>query len=72
MGWFFGFKLHFTCNTHGELTNLMVTNGNVDDRAPVIQLVKGFRGKMFGDKGYVGKELCSKLAKLGITFIDLN
>ena len=32
MGWFFGFKLHFTCDINGYITNMVVTNANVDDR----------------------------------------
>jgi len=34
-GWFFGFKLHLIFNDRGELLNLMLTPGNVDDRKPV-------------------------------------
>ena len=61
MGWFFGFKLHFTCDINGNLTNLVVTNANVDDRTPVLELSKGFIGKLFGDKGYVSKGLYNEL-----------
>ena len=69
MGWFFGFKLHFTCDTQGNITNLVVTNANTDDRQPVVELTKGFFGKIFGDKGYISKELSETLAKFGITLI---
>jgi hypothetical protein len=69
MGWFFGFKLHFTCDINGNLTNLVVTNANVDDRTPVLELSKGFIGKLFGDKGYVDKKLGEQLSQLGITLL---
>lgn len=69
MGWFFGFKLHITCNLNGELTGFTLTKGKVDDRKPVLQLMKGFVGKVFADKGYIGKKLAEQLSELGITLI---
>lgn len=69
MGWFFGFKLHVTCNLNGELTSFNLTKGNVDDRKPVLQLMKGFTGKVFADKGYIGKKLADQLQEMGITLI---
>ena len=38
-GWFFGFKLHLVINDRGELLNVRLTPGNVDDRKPVPELV---------------------------------
>ncbi len=61
MGWFYGFKLHFTCNDLGELLSCTLTPGNVDDRAPVPDLVKRLFGKLFGDKGYISPPLFRKL-----------
>lgn len=69
MGWFWGFKLHFTCDTQGNITNLAVSNANVDDRKPVIALTNGFKGKLFGDKGYIDSKLSEELANMGITLI---
>ena len=69
MGWFFGFKLHFTCDTLGNLTNMVVTNANVVDRGPVVKLAKGFMGKLFGDKGYISGKLTQELAEIGITLL---
>ncbi len=34
-GWFFGFKLHLVFNDRGELLDVMLSPGNVDDRKPV-------------------------------------
>ena len=39
MGWFYGFKLHLVFNDRGELLNMALTPGNVDDRTPVPDLV---------------------------------
>jgi len=33
-----------------------ITPGNVDDRKPVPQLVKGLTGKLFGDRGYLSQK----------------
>ena len=56
-GWFFGFKLHLVINDRGELLKVFLTPGNVDDRKPVPKLVRQLFGKVFGDKGYISKEL---------------
>lgn len=61
MGWFYGFKLHLTCNDLGELLSCALTPGNVDDRSPVPDLVKRLFGKLFGDKGYISQPLFKKL-----------
>ncbi len=59
--WFFGFKLHLVINDCGELLGVRLTPGNIDDRAPVPELVRGLFGKLFGDKGYVSAALFSTL-----------
>jgi transposase len=56
-GWFFGFKLHLVINDRGELLNVVLTPGNVDDRKPVPRLVRKLFGKVFGDKGYISQPL---------------
>jgi transposase len=56
-GWFFGFKLHLVINDRGELLNVLLTPGNVDDRKPVPKLVHKLFGKVFGDKGYISQPL---------------
>jgi len=45
--WFFGFKLHLVVNEQGELLNLQITPGNVDDRKPVPDLLESLFGKVF-------------------------
>lgn len=69
MGWFFGFKLHITCDTSGNLTSMAITKGNVDDRTPVNKLMKNFKGKLFADKGYINSKLSESLSESGITLI---
>lgn len=61
VGWFFGFKLHLVFNDQGELLNIALTPGNVDDRKPVPKLVKQLFGKLFADKGYLSQALFEQL-----------
>jgi hypothetical protein len=71
LGWFYGFKLHLVCNDKGEIIEFMLTPGNVDDRRPLKN--KSFNdkifGKIYGDKGYLGKDLFDKLFVDGIHLI---
>lgn len=66
MGWFFGFKLHLVFNDLHEIVALKLTPGNVSDAAPVPELTKDLIGKLFGDKGYIGKKLAEKLLRRGL------
>lgn len=60
-GWFFGFKLHVVVNDQGQLLNMALTPGNVDDRKPVPKLVRRLFGKLVGDRGYISKKLHREL-----------
>jgi transposase len=62
-GWFFGFKLHLIFNDRGELLNLLLTPGNIDDRKPVPKMVRKLFGKLFADKGYISKTLRAELLR---------
>jgi hypothetical protein len=66
MGWFFGFKLHLVFNELNEIVALTLTTGNVSDTAPVPRLTKDLVGKLFGDKGYIGKKLAEELLRRGL------
>jgi len=66
MGWFFGFKLHLVFNELNEIVALKMTPGNVSDTAPVPSLTKDLIGKLFGDKGYIGKKLAEELLRRGL------
>ena len=67
--WFYGFKLHLAINDRGELLNVVLTPGNVDDRKPVKKLLHKQHGKFFGDKGYISKALARELKDRGIVLI---
>ncbi|WP_397447926.1 IS982 family transposase [Polaribacter sp. R77954] len=71
MGWFDGFKLHIIINDKGEILNFTITQASEDDRNPLKKerfLDKIF-GKIFADKGYIGKELSKILFIDGIELI---
>jgi hypothetical protein len=59
--WFYGFKLHIVVNDKGELLSCHVTPGNVDNRAPVPELLQQLFGKVFADKGYISQKLFKEL-----------
>jgi hypothetical protein len=71
MGWFFGFKLHIIVNEKGDILNFAITQGNVDDREPLIsgKLLKDIWGKLFGDRGYLSQKLFETLFWDGIRLI---
>lgn len=71
MGWFFGFKLHLIINDKGEILNFMFTPGNVDDREPLYSesFIENVKGKLCGDKGYIGKQLFEFLFMNGIQLV---
>ncbi len=71
LGWFYGFKLHLVCNDKGQIIDFLLTKANVDDRYPLKN--KKFHdkifGKIYGDKGYLGKDLFDKLFVDGIHLV---
>ena len=72
MGWFFGFKLHLICNEKGEHSQLY---DNVGEMLMTVSLwstnafIEFIYGKLFGDKGYIGKNLFQRLFVDGIQLI---
>lgn len=71
IGWFFGFKLHLIVNDKGEILDFMLTQGNVDDRDPLKNhnFHKRVFGKIYGDKGYIGKDLFEQLFVDGVHLV---
>ena len=69
MGWFNGFKLHLVVNEVGELLAFKLTSGNVNDRTPVKALCRRLKGKLYGDKGYLGQKLFEELFDMGVHLI---
>ena len=71
LGWFYGFKLHLVSNDKGQIIDFLITKANVDDRYPLKN--KNFHdkifGKIYGDKGYLGKDLFDKLFVDGIHLV---
>jgi transposase len=68
-GWFYGLKLHLAINHHGEPVAVKITPGNVDDRKPVLDMMKRMFGKLYADKGYISKELAQKLRESGVELV---
>ena len=67
MGWFYGFKLHLIINEKGDLLGFEVSPGNTDDRQPLWELSSdGLFGTLYGDKGYISKDLREFLKAQGI------
>jgi Transposase DDE domain len=64
-GWFYGFKVHLVISDRGDLLAVMITPGNVDDRKPAPRLAQRLFGKLFGDRGYISKELFALLSRAG-------
>ena len=69
IGLFFGFKLHLVFNHERQIVALKLTPGNVSDTTPVPDLTQDLIGKLFGDKGYVGKELARRLLRRGLALM---
>jgi len=60
-GWFMGFKLHLVINNKGEIMAIKLTKGNASDISVLESITQKLYGKLFGDKGYISKEVWSKL-----------
>lgn len=67
--WFLGFKLHVITNNKREIINILITQGNIDDREHVEDLSKDLKGKICGDKGYISKKLFENLYSRGLKMI---
>lgn len=68
-GWFYGFKLHLIINERGGINAYAITKGNVDDRNRGVldRLLKKFKGKLFGDRGYLSEKLFKDLFQKGVS-----
>ena len=70
LGWFYGFKLHLIINEKGELLDGALTPGNTDDRKPLWGISEGhLHGSLYGDKGYISKDLRERLYKQGVNLV---
>jgi hypothetical protein len=70
-GWFYGFKLHLIINDRGEILSFYLTKGNVDDRNMNVidSLCRDLTGKLYGDRGYISKDLFERLFEQGLQLI---
>lgn len=69
VGWFFGLKLHMVINNLGELMAFKITSGKQNDAKAGESIMEKLHGLMFGDKGYIGKELFFRLLEKGLKLI---
>jgi len=69
MGWFFGLKLHLVINHKGQIMALRITPGNTADSTMLDKITQHLAGKIYADKGYIGRELFSKLWQRGLHLI---
>ena len=69
VGWFFGLKLHLVINDRGELIAFKMTSGKQNDAKSGESIMENLKGLMFGDKGYIGKNLFSRLLDNGLKLI---
>jgi len=68
-GWFFGLKLHLIIDENGNLVHIKITPGNTDDRHFLRDMRKNLTGLIFGDKGYISKELFDDLLAKGLKLV---
>lgn len=68
-GWFYGLKLHLIINPEGCIVKASFSPGNKDDRKHFASMVQSLFGKVFGDRGYISKELFKDLWKQDIQLI---
>lgn len=71
MGWFYGFKLHMIINHKGEIVAVKITKGNASDAKPFEAMAEALdlKGKCFGDRGYIGKEMFERLYRKGLHLV---
>ncbi|MCE3269574.1 MAG: transposase family protein [Burkholderiales bacterium] len=69
MGWFYGFKLHIICDFMGNIIKCNITHGNANDLKIGKEMMKGLSGKIYADKGYIGKKEFTELFDKGLILI---
>ena len=69
MGWFYGFKLHLAINEKGEVLDVALTPGNIDDRKPLRKFAERLHGSLYADRGYISKALREELREQGVNLV---
>lgn len=69
--WFYGFKLHMIINDKSEIIAIKITKGNTDDRKAFEEMAirQNLKGKCYADKGYLSKDLFTRLFHKGLILI---
>lgn len=68
-GYWFGFKLGLIIDDKGNIVNFKLTEASKHDLKVGKDLVKGLRGILIGDKGFVSKEWSEELIEEGLLTI---
>lgn len=63
---YYGFHGHLIISGQGIITGLTLTPANGDEREALWDLVKGIKGLLIGDKGYISEQLGEELIRNGI------
>ena len=71
MGRFYEFKLHLIINDTGDILDVALTPGNIDDRRPLwgMNPETSLHGSLYGDRGYISQDLREKLRRHGINLV---
>lgn len=69
MGWFYGFKLHLIIDFQGRIIKCHISAGNKHDLKVFKQISGDIKGKVFADKGYLGKDIVSNMLDRGLNLI---
>jgi Transposase DDE domain len=69
MGWFFGLKLHLVINHKGQIMAVKITPGNTADSTVLDEITRHLTGKLYADKGYISREVFTKLWQRGLHLI---
>src|SRR3989344_2528751 len=56
-GWFYGLKLHLTCDALGKILSFSLTPGNTGDRSQFMKLNRLLNGIFVADAGYLSEKL---------------
>lgn len=69
--WFYGFRMHMIINDKSEIIAVKITKGNKDDRKAFEEMAlnKDLKGKCYGDKAYISKDMFIRLYRKGLTVI---
>ncbi|SFM79621.1 Transposase DDE domain-containing protein [Nitrosomonas communis] len=66
VGWFMGSNGNWSSMNQGELMEVEITAGNVDDRDSPLELAQSLFGKLFGDRDYISQPLFEQLGEQGV------